>query len=201
MRLAYLGRLSRMEPLANPARAGSAKEAHMRTRRITASILLVLSLTVVPALTPVAIASGTPEPIGQVMGTLDVHQLPGGTFDVENRVFQYRDFHVAGSGHQFSDPRLSGYLISDWNWDVQSSGGRPIPAWGHIEIATPDGSWAGDFTGIRRSDYEPVAIRALLFGTEAYEGLCATLDISGDGIAEASTWFVDGIVHPVAMSG
>ena len=173
----------------------------MRTRRITASVLLILSLMVAPALAPSAIASDTPEPIGHVMGTLDVHQLPGGTFAVEDRVFQYRDFHVAGSGHLFSDPRLSGYLISDWNWDVQASGDRPIPAWGHIEIATPDGSWEGDFTGIRRSDYEPVDIRALLFGTEAYEGLCATLDISGVGIAEASTWFVDGIVHPVAMSG
>ena len=173
----------------------------MRTRRVTVLALLALCLAFAPGLSTAADANAPVTPIGPVMGTLDVHQLPGGTFTVEDRVFQFRDFHVAGSAHRFSDPRMSGYLIADWNWDVQSSGDRPIPAWGRITIATPDGRWEGDFTGIRRTDYEPVAIRALMFGSEAYEGLCATLDIRGVGIARASTWFVDGVVHPVAMNG
>jgi hypothetical protein len=170
----------------------------MRIRGIMAAslaaLLLVASTSAVTATSPTS-----PEAIRGVAGTLDVHPLPGGVFDVQDRVFQYRSFPVAGSAHYLSDSRLAGYLMSDWNWDVQASGGRPIPAWGTIEIAAHDGSWSGSFTGIRSSDFQPVDVRAMLFGEGAYEGLCATLDITVIGLAEYGTWVVDGVVHPVEM--
>ena len=106
---------------------------------------------------------------------------------------------MAGSAHRFSDPRMAGDLVSDWNWDVVSSGDQPIPAWGSITIEGADGSWHGDFTGFRPNDFQPVGVRALLFGDGAYEGLCATLDITVVGLGMDDTWFVDGVVHPVTM--
>ncbi len=172
----------------------------MRAPRIISSLLLVLCLIAAPAAGAVA-ATDTPGAIARVAGMLDVHRLPGGTFDVEDRVFQYRGYPMAGSGVHVSDPRLAGYILSDWNWDVQASGDQPIPAWGSITIAAADGNWQGDFTGIRQSDFQPVGLRAMLFGDGAYEGLCATLDISSVGLAQAGTWVLDGVVHPVMMNG
>lgn len=173
----------------------------MRALRIATLLLAVLSLMGTATTMVVAGADETDDSIRPVAGTVDVQRLPGGTFEVEDRIFQYRNYPVGGSGHQFSDPRLTGYLISDWNWDVQSSGDRPIPAWGTITIAGDDGSWQGAFTGIRGSGFEPVDVRAVLFGDGAYEGLCATLDITVADLAYADTWIVDGVVHPVAMAG
>jgi hypothetical protein len=138
--------------------------------------------------------------IAPVAGTLAVHALPGGTFAVDDRVFQYRDYPLAGSTHHVNDARLSGYMLSEWNWDVQASGDRPVPAWGTITIEGDGGTWVGDFTGIRQSDFEPVDVRALLFGDGAYDGLCATLDITALDLARGDTWVVDGLVHPVDMS-
>jgi len=138
--------------------------------------------------------------IAPVTGTLAVQQLPGGTFDVEDRVFQYRDYPRAGSTGRVSDPRLDGYLHSEWNWDVQASGDRPVPAWGTIAIDGDGGTWSGDFTGIRHGDHQPIAVRAMLFGDGAYDGLCATLDITALKLAAGDTWVVDGIVHPLDMS-
>ena len=136
----------------------------------------------------------------QVAGTLDVHRLPGGTFDVDDRVFQYRDYAVAGSGRHVSDPRLAGDLVSEWNWDVEASGGQPVPSWGQITIQDEEGSWQGDFTGIRPTDFKPIEVRVHLFGDGAYEGLCATLDITVGDLAMDDTWIMDGIVHPASMA-
>ena len=173
----------------------------MRALRIATSLLAVLAL-LGGTMGIAAVAAAAPlEPIRHVAGTLDVHQLPGGTFEVEDRVFQYRDYPVAGSGHSISDPRLAGYLISEWNWDTLASGGQPVPAWGDITIDATDGTWQGSFTGIRDSDFQPVGVRAMLYGDGAYEGLCATLDITVTTLAEDGTWFLDGVVHPVAMIG
>ncbi len=173
----------------------------MRALRMATLLTVVLSL-VGGASTVVAAATSDPaQPIRQVAGSLDVHPLPGGTFDVEDRVYQYRGFPVGGSAYHFSDPRLTGYLLSDWSWDVHASGEQPIPAWGTITISGDDGSWQGAFTGIRSSDFSPVDVRVLLIGDGAYEGLCATLDITTNGLADAGTWVVDGVVHPVAMAG
>jgi hypothetical protein len=171
----------------------------MRALRIAAFLIVAISL--MAGTTAVAGGAST-EQIGsirEVAGSVDVHRVPGGTFDVMDRVFQYRSFPVAGSGDQLTDPRLSGAFTSDWNWDVLASGGQPVPAWGHITIDGPDGTWQGEFTGIRPADFEPVAVRALLFGDGAYEGLCATLDIAAVGLADANTWVLDGVVHPVAI--
>ena len=173
----------------------------MRALRIAAFVIVLISFMAGSA----AMAAGAPtEPTGsirEVVGSVDVHRVPGGTFDVADRVFQFRSFQVAGSGGQLTDPRLSGEFTSDWNWDVLASGGQPVPAWGHIAIDGPDGTWQGEFTGIRPADFQPVGVRALLFGDGAYEGLCATLDIAAVGLADAHTWTVDGVVHPVPMEG
>jgi len=128
----------------------------MRALRIATLFLVVLSLLGGATVVAVASTIEPADPIRQVSGTLDVHRLPGGTFDIEDRVFQYRNYPVAGSSHHVSDPRLSGYLLSDWNWDVQASGDRPVPAWGTITIAADDGNWEGSFTGIRVNDFKPV---------------------------------------------
>lgn len=177
----------------------------MRALRVATLLLAILSLVLGTAVA--ALATTTEDDsiddysIRSVAGKLEVHQLPGGTFAVQDRVFQYRDYPVAGSTHHVSDQRLNGYLISEWNWDVQSSGDRPVPAWGSIVIHGDDGSWSGQFTGIRESDFEPIGIRAVLFGDGDYEGLCATLDITAFELARGDTWMLAGIVHPMEMMG
>jgi hypothetical protein len=173
----------------------------MRALRITTLLVVMLSLLGGASAAVLATTDEVDHSITAVAGKLDVHQLPGGTFDVEDRVFQYREYPVAGSTHHVSDPRLSGYLLSEWNWDVQSSGDRPVPAWGRIVINGEDGTWSGDFCGIRQSDFEPIGIRAVLYGDGAYEGLCATLDITALQLALGDTWAITGIVHPVDMVG
>ena len=173
----------------------------MRALRMATLLVVMLSLLGGTTVAVMAATDDVDRSIRAVAGKLDVHQLPGGTFDVEDRVFQYREFPVAGSTPHVSDPRLSGYLLSEWNWDVQSSGDRPVPAWGSIVIDGEAGSWRGDFSGIRESDFEPVGIRAVLFGDGEYEGLCATLDITALQLARRDTWSIAGIVHPVDMVG
>jgi hypothetical protein len=171
----------------------------MRALRIATLVLAVLSL--IGGTPAMAIATTEPAPpIQQVNAVIDVYPLPGGTFDVDNRVFQYREYPVAGSLRRVDDPRLFGEFTSDWNWDVRASGDQPVPAWGTMKIDTADGTWEGAFTGIRPTDYEPVGVRALLFGDGAYEGLCATLDISALGLAQDATWVIDGVVHPDPMA-
>jgi hypothetical protein len=172
----------------------------MRVLRVVTLLLATLSLLAGSAVAASATTEETDHSITAVAGRLDVHQLPGGAFEVEDRVFHYRAYPVAGSTHHVSDPRLSGYLLSEWNWDVQASGDRPVPAWGSMVIAGQDGSWSGDFTAIRESDFEPIGIRAVLFGEGAYEGLCATLDITALQLARGDTWAIAGIVHPLDMT-
>lgn len=140
-----------------------------------------------------------------------------GDFSVDGRIFQHRGVPVTGAPLVMDDPRLSGRLESTWNWDVHASGTSPVAAWGVMRIDTPslatinwhgddkavvevgfeEGAWVGDFTGIRRADGEPFAVRAFLLGEGAYEGLCATLDIE----AGSEAWLADGVIHPVPMAG
>jgi len=171
----------------------------MRALRIATLPIAIFTLVGGLASTTIAAPTDTDHDISPVAGTLAVHQLPGGTFAVDDRVFQYRDYAMAGSTHYLSDSRLDGDLSSAWNWDVQASGDRPIPAWGTISIDGEDGTWSGQFSGIRQRDFEPVDVRAVLFGDGAYDGLCATLDISAPDLARSDTWVLDGIVHPVDM--
>ena len=173
----------------------------MRALRIATLLIAVLSLM---GGTTVARLATTPDEgyvIGPVAGTLAVQQLPGGTFGVEGRIFQYREFPVAGSAHHISDGRLDGSLLAKWSWDIESSGNRPVPAWGTMTIDGVDGSWSGNFTGIRPTYYEPIDVRALLYGEGDYEGLRATLDITALELAGTDTWVVNGIVYPVDMTG
>ena len=172
----------------------------MRALGKTLLFFVAVSLVMMNA-TALASDEEPPGSIRAVAGTLDVHQLPGGTFAVEDRIFQYRDYVMAGSSQHVSDPSLNGYLVADWNWDVQASGDRPVPAWGNITIAGPEGNWSGTFSGIRPTDFQPVDIHAMLFGDGAYEGLCATLDISAIELAWDGTWVLDGVIHPVDMTG
>jgi len=173
----------------------------MRAPRTATTLLAVLSLLGGTTMAAVAGTTDRDHSIGSVAGTFTVHQLPGGTFDVDNRVFQYREFPVGGSVHHLSDSRLNGDLLSEWNWDVQSSGDQPVPAWGNMTIDGVGGSWSGDFTGIRPSFFEPIGIRAVLFGEGDYDGLCATLDITALQMARGDTWMLNGIVHPADMFG
>ncbi len=131
----------------------------MRALRVITPLLMVFSLLAGTNATVLASPAEPAAPIRPVAGTLDVHQLPGGTFAVEDRVFQYRQYVMAGPATHFSDPILGGYLLADWNWDVQASGDRPVPAWGQITIAGEDGSWSGSFSGIRASDFQPLDVR------------------------------------------
>ena len=173
----------------------------MRALRVITALLMVFSLLAGTNAAALASPAEPAAPIRPVAGTLDVHQLPGGTFAVEDRVFQYREYVMAGSATHFSEPILGGYLLADWNWDVQASGDQPVPAWGQITIAGEDGSWSGSFSGIRASDFQPLDVRTMLFGEGAYEGLCATLDISVADLAWDGTWVVEGVIHPVDMAG
>lgn len=173
----------------------------MRTLR-TVPLLVAVVLTLALGSSIAALAAEEAfGPITQVTGSVDVERLPGGTFDVQDRVFQYRDYHAAGSTGNLSDPRLVGDVFSDWSWDVHALGDQPMPAWGTMKIETGDGTWEGTFTGIRRTDFEPMGVRAFLFGTGEYEGLCATLDIAASGLNVPDTWVIDGVVHQVPMVG
>jgi hypothetical protein len=69
-----------------------------------------------------------------------------------------------------------------------------------MTIKGDDGSWSGEFSAIRESDFQPIDIRAVLFGEGGYDGMCATLDITALELARGDTWTIDGIVHPVDMS-
>lgn len=175
----------------------------MRTLRTATLILTTLALAAGSATMVLAKegkTDGAVDPITHVTGSLDVDWLPGGTFDVQDRVFQYRDYAVGGSTGHLSDARLVGYLTADWSWDVAASGDQPMPAWGTLTIAAGDGRWEGTFTGIRHGDFDIVGVRAFLFGSGPYEGLCATLDIEATEMAGPATWVVDGVVHPVPMA-
>ncbi len=172
----------------------------MRTRRVAAILLAAATLVLGSLLTAVA-KDADVSPILPVTGTLEVAWQPGGTFDVQDRVFQYRDYLVGGPSDGLSDPRLAGQVEADWSWDVHASGDQPIPAWGTMTINAGDGAWEGTFTGIRHDDLDDVAVRAFLFGSGSYEGLCATLDITASDMAGPSTWIVDGVVHPLPMAG
>jgi len=173
----------------------------MRAVRIASLLLVVLSLIGGTTVAAVTAAPDTDRSIVPVAGRLTVQQLPGGTFDVEDRVFKYREFPVAGSSHLVSDSRLSGYMLSEWNWDVQASGNQPVPAWGTMTIKGDDGSWTGEFTAIQESGFQPIDVRAVLFGDGSYDGMCATLDITALELARGDTWTIDGIVHPVDSMG
>jgi hypothetical protein len=173
----------------------------MRTLRTTALVLAILSLLFGSSVAMVAETPDTTQPVGHVSGSFDVQQLPGGSFTVDDRVFQYRDYPLSGSVWRLSDPRLRGFVISDWNWDVQASGNQPVPAWGSMTISADDGTWEGTFTGVRYGDFQPVEVRAFLIGEGAYDGLCATLDITATGMAGGETWIVDGAIQPLPMSG
>ena len=129
----------------------------MRAVRIASLLLVVISLIGGTTVAAFAAAPDTDRSIVPVAGRLQVHQLPGGTFDVEDRVFKYREFPVAGSSHLVSDSRLSGYMLSEWNWDVQASGNQPVPAWGTMTIKGDDGSWTGEFTAIQESGFKSLA--------------------------------------------
>jgi len=172
----------------------------MRTLRVF-TFLLAATTLVLGSWAAVVAEDDEVSPILPVTGTFEVALQPGGTFDVQDRVFQYRDYPVGGSTEGLSDPRLSGQVEAGWSWDVHALGDQPIPAWGTMTINTGDGSWSGTFTGIRRDDFDDVAVRAFLFGTGSFEGLCATLDIAASDMAGPSTWVVDGVVHPVPMAG
>jgi len=100
----------------------------MRTLRTAALVLAVVSLLFGSSIATVAQSTDTTQRVGQVSGSFDVQQLPGGSFTVDDRVFQYRDYPLSGSVWRVSDPRLRGFVISDWNWDVQASGGQPVPS-------------------------------------------------------------------------
>lgn len=173
----------------------------MRTLRVATFVVAVLALGLGSTIAAVATTDQAINPISEVTGSLDVERLPGGTFAVQDRVFQYRDYPVGGSSWRLSDPRLSGYVISDWSWDVHTLGDQPKPAWGTMTIAAGDGTWEGTFTGIQYADFDTVGVRAFLLGSGTYEGLCATLDITSTGMSGPNTWVVDGVVHPVPMAG
>ena len=173
----------------------------MRTLRLASVVFAIVALTVGSSMSAVATSVDGSGPINHVAGSVAVDLVPGGNFDVEDRVFRYRDYPISGSLALVSDPRFYGGLTGSWNWDIPASGAHPIPAWGHMTIAGDDGAWTGSFTGIQRSDFEPVEVRAFLVGEGDYEGLCATLDIMATRMTGGDTWHLDGVVHPLPMAG
>ncbi|MFV2063099.1 MAG: hypothetical protein ACC726_06235 [Chloroflexota bacterium] len=169
----------------------------MRALRIALVVLVVLAVSIGSAVAAVGSSPEDQPSLNHVTGSLIVDpQTSGGTFHIQDRVFQYRDYPIAGSELTFSDPRLDGELRSNWNWDIHSSGSQPVPSWGTMRISADENAWEGTFTGIRSADGQPFVVRAILFGQGAYDGLSATLDISASGTAAGDTWTVDGVIHP-----
>ena len=167
----------------------------MQTLRAVTVVWATLSLLVGPAGVTAGQEDETRSMASHVAGSLEVRMLPGGSFDVQDRVFQYRHYPMSGRLWEVSDSRLAGYIMSDWSWDVSAHGGDPKPAWGTIAIAADDGGWTGDFTGVQYRDFEPVALHASLVGEGANEGLNATLDILSTGLSGDETWMLDGVIQ------
>ena len=173
----------------------------MRTLRTTALALAVLSLLLSSSMATLAETTDTTPRIGHVGGSLNVSQLPGGDWTVEDRTYRYRAFPTSGSLWRVSDQRLAGHVISDWNWDVDAGGVHPSPVWGTMSISGDDGAWTGAFRGVRYSDFVPVEVRATLLGESGYDGLGVTLDITATGMAGGETWIVDGVVFALPTDG
>jgi hypothetical protein len=171
----------------------------MRTLRTTALALAVLSLLLSSSMATLAETTDTTQRIGHVSGSLNVSQLPGGDWSVEDRTYQYRDFPTSAPLWRVNDQRVAGHVISAWNWDVNADGAHPTPVWGTMSITGNDWAWRGTFTGVRYADFEPVEVRATLLGEGAYDGLGAKLDITATGMASGETWIVDGVVFPLPM--
>lgn len=169
----------------------------MRTLRAGAVVGAALALFLCSGFAAHAQADEAGPAVSHVAGSLEVRLLPGGTFDVEDRVYQYRHFPMGGSLWHVSDHRLAGHVLSDWSWDVEAHGGEPVPSWGTITITRADGGWEGSFSGIQYRDFEPVAVHADLIGSGDYEGLHAMLDILATGTVGRETWMIDGVVQPI----
>lgn len=167
----------------------------MPTLRAVTVVWATLSLLVGSAGVTAGQEDETRSMTGHVAGSLEVRMLPGGSFDVRDRVFQYRHYPLSGRLWQVSDSRLAGYIMSDWSWDVSAHGGDSKPAWGTIAITADDGGWTGHFTGVQYHDFEPVALHVLLVGEGANEGLNATLDILSTGLLGDETWMLDGVIQ------
>ena len=167
----------------------------MRAIRTTPFVAVTLALILGTSVAAVAINEGeTPLSVRGVVGAVELDpQASLGSFSVAGGIYQYRDIPLAGSQVITDDPRLSGRLDASMNYDVQSTGTEPVPAWGTLSI--DDGAWTGTFTGIRDQDFEPFAVRAFLVGEGPYEGLCAVLDIK----AGTESWGIDGVIHPLPM--
>ena len=171
----------------------------MRKFQMTASAVMALCLLLGSSIATVAATPDATQRVGHVGGSLDVHQLKGGDFTVDDRVYQYRDYATSGPLWRVNDQRIAGQVISDWNWDIDAGGVQPVSAWGTMTISGDDGAWQGTFTGVRYDDFQPVDVRAFLVGEGAYDGLSATLDITATGMAGGETWIVDGVVQPLPM--
>ena len=166
-------------------------------RAIRTAQLVVVALALILATSVAAVATNQSEEPLSVRGVVGAAELDPpvslGSFAVAGDIRQYRDIPLAGAQVITDDLRLSGRLDAFMNYDVQSSGQEPVPAWGTLSI--DDGAWTGTFTGIRDRDFEPFAVRAFLVGDGPYEGLCAVLDIK----AGPESWAIDGVIHPLPM--
>lgn len=161
------------------------------TRFVTFTLALILGTSVA---TVAADQSEEPLSVRGVVGAVALDPPASlGSFTAVEGIHQHRDIPVTGSQIITDDLRLSGPLDATMNYDVQSSGTEPVPAWGTISI--DEGAWTGTFTGIRDRDFEPFAFRAFLVGNGSFEGLCAVLDIA----ATDESWAIDGVIHPLPM--
>ena len=161
------------------------------TRFATVTLALILGTSVV---TVAANQSEEPLSVRGVVGAVELDPPASlGSFAAVEGIHQHRGIPVTGSQIITDDLRLSGRLDASMNYDVQSSGKEPVPAWGMISI--DEGAWTGTYTGIRDRDFEPFAFRAFLVGHGPLEGLCAVLDIA----ATDESWAIDGVIHPLPM--
>ncbi len=69
---------------------------------------------------------------------------------------------------RFDDPRVSGTVTTDVNYDCQAEAG--CVTWGQQEIVGPDGSWSGSFEGLIDPAFTERAV-AVLSGTGGYSGM------------------------------
>jgi hypothetical protein len=167
----------------------------MRAVRTTRFVAVTLALTLGTSVATVT-ANQSEEPLSVrgVVGAVELDPPASlGGFTAIEGIHQHRDIPVTGSQIITDDLRLRGPLHASMNYDVQSSGQEPVPAWGTISI--DEGAWTGTFTGIRDRDFEPFAVRAFLVGNGSFEGLCAVLDIA----ATDESWAIDGVIHPLPM--
>jgi hypothetical protein len=159
----------------------------MRTLRM--SLAGTVILMALGGLSSMVMAQEDPGTADWVIGTdADCAVVQGPEATTDGALSSYRGMGLACTA-EMSDPRLSGPASKTYNEDCYDE--WPCVYWGTHEIAGPDGTWVGAYTGTFDPGQQANGYFAYS-GTEAYDGLAFVGRAYGAFGAPAT---VEGIVY------